>query len=92
MGKPGWHRADIKAAVEKRGKTLTSLANESGVHPAACRRAICARNPPGERAISALIEVPLWELWPDRWAKPTTDGEAPVRIDNRRRRVTDTPS
>ncbi len=81
----GWHPADIKAAVEKTGTNLTRLAIDSGIHPAACRRALAARNIPGERAIAMRIGKPLWELWPDRWAPPANEGDSPIRIDNRRR-------
>lgn len=81
----GWHRADIKAAVEKAGTNLTALARDSGLIETACLHAIKARHRPGEHAIAALIKVPLWELWPDRWAKPATpDGEA-IRLDGRRK-------
>lgn len=81
----GWHRADIRAAVEKRGQTLRGLALSRGLHKMACSRALAARNTPGERAISDLIGVPLWDLWPDRWRHPATVGGQPERIDNRRR-------
>jgi|GEM_PF-2503342 len=94
-----WDKADIKAAIEKRGETLSSLAiraeaqrkadmarqDEPKIHPMACRRAVHARNMPGERIISAFLDIPLWDLWPDRWRKlDETDGE-PIRIDGRRR-------
>lgn len=85
MTRSGWHRLDIRAAIEKRGQTLTELAEAKGLHPAACRRAVVARHTPGERAIAEFIGVPLWELWPDRWQAPAAPGGQPVRIDNRRR-------
>lgn len=90
MMNTGWHRADIRAAVEKKGETLSSLARKAGIHPMACRRAVAARNIPGETAISRLIDVPVWELWPDRWHKPAGEGLPPERIDGRRRDMTDT--
>lgn len=81
----GWHSADIKAAVEKKGHTLTSLAKSAGLSPMACRNALHARNIPGEEAIAKLIGQPLWKLWPDRWQEPASPGGAPIRIDNRRK-------
>lgn len=81
----GWHPADIKAAVEKKGTNLTQLARDKGLNPAACRNALTARNTPGERAIAECIGKPLWELWPDRWEAPAIEGDEPTRIDNRRR-------
>lgn len=81
----GWHPADIKAAVEKKGTNLRRLAREKGLNPAACSNALNARHLPGERAIAECINVPLWELWPDRWAPPAAEVDQPTRIDNRRR-------
>lgn len=81
----GWHRADIRAAVEKHGQTLRGLARSRGLHEMACSRALAARNTPGERAIADLIGVPLWVLWPDRWRRPAVKDGQPERIDNRRR-------
>lgn len=78
----GWHRADIRAAVEKKGKTLTQLALDHDLNESACRRALRGRNIPAEMAIAALIGVPLWELWPGRWRAPRK-GDTPTRIDNR---------
>ncbi len=79
-----WTRPDIRAAIEKKGSNLKKLAVDNGLHPSACQRAVAARNIPGERAISEFLRVPLWELWPDRWRAPVTEGGAPTRIDNRR--------
>lgn len=82
----GWHRADIRAAVEKAGKTLTRLALDNGLEEWACRHALARRHQPGEKAIAALIGVPLWELWPGRWRAPLREGGEPSRIDNRFRK------
>ncbi len=79
----GWHRADIKAAVEKKGKTLTQLALDAGLESWACRHALGRRHKSGEEAIARFLGVPLWELWPARWRHPVKDGGVPTRIDNR---------
>ena len=63
----GWHPADIRAAIVKRGKTLTGLALENGLDSSACRAALIRPLPNAEKAISRLLGVPLHELWPDRW-------------------------
>jgi Ner family transcriptional regulator len=83
MDQQGWHRADIRAAVEKKGKTLTQLALDHGLNESACRRALCGRNIPGEKTIAAFIGVAVWELWPGRWRSPVRKGGEPTRIDNR---------
>lgn len=85
----GWHPSDIKAAVEKAGGNLTSLARQKGITETACLCALRARNIPGERAISEHISTPLWELWPDRWAPPAEPGGKAVRIDGRRKTTPD---
>lgn len=82
----GWHRADIRAAVEKAGKTLTQLALDHGLEEWACRIALTRRHIPGEKAIAALIGVPVWVLWPGRWRAPRSPGGEPGRIDNRFRK------
>lgn len=82
----GWHRADIRAAVMKKGKTLTQLSLDNDLPEWACRNALCFRHAPGEMAIAAFIGVPLWELWPGRWRAPKTKGGAATRIDNRYRK------
>ncbi|MDG3439595.1 helix-turn-helix domain-containing protein [Nitrospirillum amazonense] len=64
----GWHPADIRAAVEKRGKTLKDVALAAGIHADACRFALRHRHVQGERALSEFLKIPLWELWPDRWS------------------------
>lgn len=82
----GWHRAYIRAEVEKQGKTLTQLALDHGLPEWACRHALDRRHKPGEQVIAKFIGVPLWELWPDRWTAPVVIGEAPSRIDGRFRK------
>lgn len=82
----GWHRADIRAAVEKAGKTLTQLALDNGLEEWACRHALTRRHKPGELAIARLIGVDIWELWPGRWRAPRVKGGEPSRIDNRFRK------
>ena len=70
----GWHRADIRAKVEKAGKTLTRLSLDHGLPEWACRHALHHRHRSGERAIAGLIGVPVWELWPGRWRAPRPRG------------------
>lgn len=80
----GMHKADIQAAIKKKGKTLTQVATAAGLGRAACRNALCRKHVRGEKAIAAELGLPLWELWPDRWEK-APDGSA-ARIDLRRTR------
>lgn len=63
----GWHREDIKAAVRKRGTTMTKLATDHGLSDSACRIALIRPAPSGESVIASFLGVPLQVLWPDRY-------------------------
>ena len=63
----GTHPEDIKAAVRKKGVTLTSLAVKNGLDPSACRAALKRPYGRAEKAISSLLGIPLHRLWPDRY-------------------------
>ena len=64
-----WHPEDIKAALRKRFDSLTDLSESWGLHPTAISNTL--RRPFNsmrvERRISDALDVPLHELWPDRW-------------------------
>lgn len=77
----GWHPADIRAAVEKRGSALKAVAVAAGLHADACRFALRHRHVGGERALSEYLKIPLWELWPDRWS---CHG---IRLDHRKKEL-----
>lgn len=89
MEKPysGWHPADITAAIRKRGKTLTALALENGLSESACRKALILKYAKAELVIARFINIPVHELWPDRWdgdgkrirAPRTSHEDIPVR-------------
>lgn len=68
----GWHKEDIKAAIRKRGKTLVALARENNIAEATVRSALVRPLTSGERVIAAFLDIPLHELWPERW---TIDGQ-----------------
>lgn len=63
----GWHPQDIKAAVWKRGMTLSKLALDNGLDDSACRASLLRPQPEADRVISAFLGVPLHKLWPDRY-------------------------
>lgn len=64
----GWHAEDIKAAIAKRGKTLTALALENGLCESAVRKALRQRHSPsGERVVAEFLGVQPRILWPDRY-------------------------
>jgi Ner family transcriptional regulator len=61
------HPADIRAAISKRGMTLSRLAVDNGLEESACRAALIRPLPSAEKAISRFLGIPLHELWPSRW-------------------------
>ena len=74
--KQDWHRAEIVAAVRKRGKTITALSIESGLsantlksalHANTLKSALQFKYPKGERIISDFLGVPPQEIWPSRY-------------------------
>lgn len=65
--KKDWHRAEIVAAVRKRGKTITSLSTENGLSANTLKSALQFKYPKGERIISDFIGVPPQEIWPSRY-------------------------
>lgn len=65
--KKGMHKADIKAAIAKRGYTLTGLSASWGYHRSAISTALAKQWPELEARIADVIGVPASEIWPDRY-------------------------
>jgi Ner family transcriptional regulator len=63
----GWHPEDIKAAVRKKGTTLTALALANKLPESACRVALRMPYYIGEQAISRFLGISPRTLWPDRY-------------------------
>ena len=61
----GWHRADIIAAVNKRGFGLTTLAYKVGVSPTSMKGCVHKPHPTANRALAKFLGVHVHELWPD---------------------------
>jgi Ner family transcriptional regulator len=63
-----WHVADIKAAVNKAGHTLRSLAREAGYGDVdAVKQALHRPYPKAERIIAEHIGVAPARIWPSRY-------------------------
>lgn len=72
-----WHRADIKAALEKAGWTLRRLSRHHGYKsPGTLTKALDGPWPKGERIIAAAIGIDPETLWPSRYLKKRTPGRA----------------
>ncbi|WP_028536183.1 helix-turn-helix domain-containing protein [Paludibacterium yongneupense] len=64
-----WHRADIVAALHKRGWSLRQLSIEAGLSAGALNNALDRPWPKAERIIAAAIEETPETIWPSRYEK-----------------------
>ncbi|KIZ34586.1 sugar fermentation stimulation protein B, partial [Raoultella ornithinolytica] len=62
-----WHRADILAAIKKRGRTLAQLSRDNGLHERTLYNVLERHWPKGEKIISDFIGVPVSTIWPERY-------------------------
>ena len=63
----GWHRADIKAAIEKAGWTWTSLSVACGYDRSTVSKVLSHSYPAVERIVADVLGVEPWVIWPDRY-------------------------
>lgn len=62
-----WHAEDIKAAVRKRGKTLSQLSREAGLASDTLRNVFRHHWPKGELIVAEAIGVDPMVIWPSRY-------------------------
>ena len=74
---------DIKAAIEKRNQSLTSLARKHGYSQSAFSLAIRKTYPRVEKIIAQFLGISLHLLFPDRWH---SDGTRLIKTGPRRSR------
>lgn len=72
-----WHRADVKAALEKAGWNLSRLSTRSGLHPGTLRKVFVMSYPKAERIIAYVLGVKPADIWPSRYAKRQTPKDIP---------------
>ena len=65
--KKDWHKADIRAALNKNGWTTASLSRHLGFTSGALYQALLRPWPKGERAIAEAIGVDPSDIWPSRY-------------------------
>ncbi|MBY6242523.1 helix-turn-helix domain-containing protein [Methylosinus sp. Sm6] len=70
--KDGWHRADILAAVRKRGSTLAEIARSAGLKRQSMYWAMITPHPRANLAIAAFLGVPASSLWPQWFSEDGT--------------------
>ena len=64
--KKNMHRAYIIAMIQEKGKTLSQLSIEAGLHPRTLGNALDRKYPKGERIIADFIGMKPEEIWPAR--------------------------
>lgn len=62
-----WHKADIKAALEKAGWSLRQLSLHHKYSPWALQRALFRPWPKAERLLAEAIGMKPEQLWPSRY-------------------------
>lgn len=69
---PIWDRHAIKAAIERKGLSLTDIAKSYGMPAQTVRNALDKPSLSGEIAIAKSLGIEVQVLFPDRW---TADGK-----------------
>lgn len=67
-----WHKADIKAAVEKAGHTLRGLSKKHGLSHAYFGESLHRPIPKAQAILAETIGLPPQKIWPSRYEKDGT--------------------
>lgn len=70
-----WHRADIVAALHKRGITLAGLSRAHGLAARTLSNAMERHYPRAERLIAEALDMRPEDIWPRRYRNKKTHGE-----------------
>ena len=66
-GSGDWHRADIIAALKKKGTSVSALSRENGLASSTLGNALRFPWPKVEQIIAGAIGVDASEIWPSRY-------------------------
>ena len=64
-----WHRADVIAALKKKGWSLRALSRAAGMAETTLYNALKYPYPRGERIIAQALGLEPDEIWPQRYAE-----------------------
>lgn len=64
-----WHRADVVAALHKKGWSLRELSRQSGLSAGTLKSALDRPYLKAEGIIASAIGVAAQEIWPERYQK-----------------------
>ncbi|AKU62961.1 transcriptional regulator [Aggregatibacter aphrophilus] len=65
--KKDMHRAFIVAMIKEKGKTLSQLSIEAGLHPRTLGNVLDRKYPKGEKIIADFVGMKPEEIWPTRY-------------------------
>ena len=77
----GWHAEDVKAAIRKKGQTLSGLSKAHRYSDSYLRGALIRPLPRGEAIIANFLGLRPQDIWPDRY-----DSDGMPKTARRRRR------
>lgn len=69
-----WHRADIIAALRKRGTSLARVSRDAGLNSRTLNNALDRPWPKGEKLIAEAIGVTPALIWPSRYLSKVNVG------------------
>jgi Ner family transcriptional regulator len=75
-----WHKADIKAALEKAGWSLRKLSIASGYKPSTLRAAFTRPYHKAEVVLAEAVGRKPQQIWPTRYKKDGTPLQAQRRL------------
>ncbi|NOI14795.1 helix-turn-helix domain-containing protein [Vibrio hepatarius] len=67
MERTDLHRADIIAALKKKGISMSALSRENGLASTTLANALDRPWPKGERIIASALDMDPSEVWPSRY-------------------------
>ncbi|MDF5005703.1 helix-turn-helix transcriptional regulator [Vibrio parahaemolyticus] len=63
------HRADIIAALKKKGISMSALSRQNGLASTTLANALDRPWPKGEKIIAKALDLEPHEIWPSRYAE-----------------------
>lgn len=68
-GNVDWHRADVVAALKKKGTTISALSRANGLATSTLANTFRLPWPKGEKIISNALGLEPIDIWPSRYSQ-----------------------
>lgn len=78
-----WHRADIIAALHKKGWSLRELSRQNGLNDGTLKHALDRPYLKAEGIIAAALDLNPRDIWPSRYAKRDFTPTLPSSVSGR---------